>query len=52
MAWGNFLKPTWIAGNFIRGFLDSSVHEVVSTFNDTEIIRFKDTAEVLNNCSP
>lgn len=52
MAWSKLLKPAWIAGNFIRGFLHGSVDEVVSTFSDSEIIRFKDTAEVLNNCHP
>lgn len=52
MAWGKLAKPAFLLGNFLRGFFHGSVDEVVETFIDKEVTRFKDTADLLNKCEP
>jgi hypothetical protein len=48
----SFSKLAFITGNFLRGFFDGSVDEIKSTFTDAEIVRFKDTANLLQSCEP
>lgn len=52
MAWFKLAKPAFIVGNFVRGFFHGSIDEVVETFTDSEVIRFKDTADLLGRCEP
>ena len=32
MAWTKLAKPAFILGNFVRGFIQGSVDEIVETF--------------------
>jgi len=52
MGWNKIAKPVFFAGQFLRGFIDGSKDELVETFTDAEITRFKDTAEILEKCEP
>jgi hypothetical protein len=52
MFLSKLVKPAFIVGNFMRGFLDGASDEVMNTFSDQQITRFKDTADLLKNCEP
>lgn len=52
MAWSKLAKPAFVVGNFVRGFFHGSVDEVVETFTNAEITRFKDTSDLLGKCEP
>ena len=52
MAWTKLVKPAFILGDFVRGFLHGSLDEAKMTFTDAEISRFSDTAEMLKRCEP
>ena len=57
MAWFNLVKPAlakpaFILDNFARGLIHGAIDEVVETFTDGEMIRFKDTAELLDKSKP
>lgn len=52
MSWISLGKPAFIVGNFIRGFFHGSADEVLNTFTDAEIVRFKDSADLIRNCEP
>jgi len=52
MTWFKLAKPAFIVGNFVRGFFHGSIDEVVETFTDAEVTRFKDTADLLDRCQP
>ena len=52
MTFTHLAKPAFVVGNFIRGFLHGSADEVLNTFTDAEITRFKDNADLLRSCEP
>ena len=52
MGWKKIVKPAFVVGQFVRGFFDGSRDELVETFTDAEILRFKDTSEILEKCDP
>jgi hypothetical protein len=52
MTWISLTKPAFVVGNFVRGFLHGSADEALSTFTDAEILRFKDSGDLLRNCEP
>ena len=52
MGWTSLAKPAFVFGNFVRGFFHGSADEVLETFTDAEIIRFRDTADLLTGCEP
>lgn len=51
MIWIKLAKPAFVVRNFVRGFLHGAVDEVADTFTDPEIIRFGDTAKMLDICA-
>lgn len=47
MAFIKLEKPTFILGNFMRGFIKGSADEIVETFTDAELTDFSDKAKAL-----
>ena len=52
MVWKKIVKPAFIVGQFVRGFIHGAGDELIETFTDAEITRFKDTSELLEQCEP
>jgi hypothetical protein len=52
MGWKTIAKPAFIVGQFVRGFLHGAGDEIIETFTDAEITRFKDISETLQKCDP
>ena len=49
---GKLAKLAFLLRNFVRGFFHGSIDEMVQTFTYTEIIYFKDAADLVDKCKP
>lgn len=52
MIWISIPSRGFVINNFVRGFFYGLVNGVISTFTDADILRFKDSEELLRNCEP
>ena len=50
MSRSKLAKLAFFLRNFVRKFIHDSVNEMLETFLDAEVTRFKDTADLLEKC--